>query len=149
MRRHAIVLFLMLMLAPALASAQQAAASQPAAKQDAAFVMEHTFWIKPGKTSQFIALFKKNRLPGLLAEQAKGRIVWIRMTQPRTSSGNDQWDFRITIGWRDAQTAWDLEDAARAVSVSREGQRQTIEESLSEELIIERTDVPVQESIAQ
>ena len=144
MRRQTFVLFLMLMLAPLLAGAQQGSAPQ-----GSAFVMEHTFWIKPGRTSQFIALFKKNRLPGLLAEQAKGRILWIRMAQPRTSAGNDQWDFRITLGWRDAQTAWDLEDAARSVSNSRDGSRQTIEETLSEELIVERTDVPVQESMAQ
>ena len=144
MRRHTCVLFLMLMFAPLLAVAQQGSAPQASA-----FVMEHTFWIKPGKTSQFIAVFKKIRLPGLLAEQAKGRILWIRMTQPRTSSGNDQWDFRITIGWRDAQTAWDIEDAARAVGNNRDTARQSIEETLSEELITERTDVPVQETLAQ
>ncbi|MEO6228193.1 MAG: hypothetical protein ABIO61_10125 [Thermomonas sp.] len=140
-RRHTFVLFLMLMLAPLLAVAQQGSAPQTSP-----FLLEHTFWIKPGKTSQFIALFKKNRLPELVAEQAKGRIVWIRMSQPRISSGNDQWDFRITIGWRDAQTAWDLEDAARAVSNNRDALRQSIEETLSEELITERTDVPVQET---
>lgn len=144
MRCHTFVLFLILMLAPLLAGAQQGSAPQ-----GPVFVMEHTFWIKPGRTSQFIALFKKNRLPGLQAEQAKGRILWIRMTQPRTSSGNEQWDFRITIGWRDAQTPWDLEDAMRAVSNNREAARQSIEESLSEELIIERSDVPVQELMAQ
>jgi hypothetical protein len=144
MRRQTLFLFLLLMLAPFIAAAQQG--STPLGN---AFVMEHTFWIKPGKTSQFIALFKKNRLPGLLAEQAKGRIVWIRMTQPRTSSGNAQWDFRVTIGWRDSQTAWDMEDAARAVSNNRDGPRQTIEEALSEELIIERTDIPVKETIAE
>ena len=144
MRRHTFVLFLMLMLAPLLVVAQQGSAVQ-----GPGFVMEHTFWIKPGKTSQFIALFKKNRLPGLQAEQAKGRILWIRMSQPRTSSGNDQWDFRITIGWREAQTAWDLEDAARAVSNNRDAVRQSIEETLSEELIVERTDVPVQEMMTQ
>jgi len=143
MRRHTLVLFLTMLLAPLLAVAQQGGAPS-----SSSFVMEHTFWVKPGKTSQFIALFKKNRLPGLLAEQAKGRILWIRMTQPRTSSGNEQWDFRITIGWRDAQTAWDLEDAARAISNNRDGTRQSIEETLSEELIIERTDVPVQELMA-
>ena len=145
MQRHTFVLFLMLMFSPLLAAAQQGSS----APQTSPFVMEHTFWIKPGKTSQFIALFKKNRLPGLLAEKVNGRIQWIRMSQPRTSAGNDQWDFRITIGWRDAQTAWELEDAARAVSNNRDAVRQSIEETLSEELIIERTDVPVQETMAQ
>ena len=97
MRRHTMfVLFSLLMfVAPLAASAQQA---KP-------FVMEHTFWIKPGKTTQFIALFSKNKLPGLQAEKANGHILWIRMAQPRTSAGNEQWDFRLTIGWRDVQSA--------------------------------------------
>jgi hypothetical protein len=42
-----------------------------------------------------------------------------------------------------------MEDPARAVSNNRDGPRQTIEEALSEELIIERTDIPVKETIAE
>lgn len=137
MRRYMLVLPALLMLLPVVASPQQRAP----------FVMEHTYWLKPGKTSQFIALFKKNRLPVLQAEQTKGGILWIRMSQPRASAGNDQWDFRVTVGWRDAQSAWDSWESVRGVNAgNRDTQRQTIEETLSEELIIERTDVPVQES---
>lgn len=137
MRRYMLVLPLLLMLLPLVASPQQRAP----------FVMEHTYWLKPGKTTQFITLFKKNRLPVLQAEQKKGDILWIRMTQPLASAGNDQWDFRLTVGWRDAQSAWDSWESARGANTgNRDSQRQTIEESLSEELIIERTDVPVQES---
>jgi hypothetical protein len=132
-----LLLMLVLMLAPLRAGAQQATA----------FVMEHTFWIKPGKTSQFIALFRKNGLPALQEEKAKGRVLWIRMAQPRTSAGNDQWDFRVTVGWRDAQSAWNHADAERSANgKGRDGQRQAIEEALIEELIVERTDVLVQES---
>ena len=108
--------------------------------------MEHTFWVRPGKTSQFIALFKKNKLPALQAEKAKGRILWIRMTQPRTSAGNEQWDFRVTVGWRDVQSAWDHEELARSANGNGRDARLSIEDTLSEELIVERTDVLVQES---
>ena len=138
MRRHTIALFLMLFFAPLVAGAQQAKA----------FVMEHTYWVKPGKASQFIALFRKNKLPALQAEEADGRILWIRLSQPRTSAGNEQWDFRVTVGWRDAQSAWDHEEPAHPENDnSRDAQRRAIEETLSEELIVERTDVPVQESV--
>ena len=87
------------------------------------------------------------RLPVLQAEKARGRILWIRMSQPRTSAGNEQWDFRVTVGWRDVQSAWDHEETVRPANGSgRDGQRLSIEDSLSEELIVERTDVLVQES---
>ena len=137
MRRQTLVLLAVLILAPLLATAQQRAA----------FVMEHTYWIKPGKSSQFIALFKKNTLPELQAEQAEGRILWIRMTKPRTSAGNEQWDFRVTVGWRDAESAWQDKEPAHPRKIdNRDAQRQAIEETLSEELVVERTDVPVQET---
>lgn len=117
------------------------------AEQGKPFVMEHTFWVRPGKTPQFIALFKKNKLPALQSEKAKGRILWIRTTQPRTSAGNEQWDFRVTVGWRDVQSAWDHDEIARSASSNgRDGARYSIEDTLSEELIVERTDVLVQES---
>ncbi len=138
MRRHTLVLVSLLMLVATLAASAQ---------QGRPFVMEHTFWVKPGKTSQFIAMFKKNKLPALQAEVAKGRILWIRMTQPRTSAGNEQWDFRVTVGWRDVQSAWEHEEAARPANGNgRDAQRLSIEDTLSEELIVERTDVLVQES---
>ncbi len=138
MRRYAIVLVSLLMLVATLAAGAQ---------QGRPFVMEHTFWVRPGKTSQFIALFSKNKLPALQAEKAKGRILWIRMTQPRTSAGNEQWDFRVTVGWRDVQSAWDHDELTRSANGSgRDAQRLSIEDSLSEELIVERTDVLVQES---
>ncbi len=117
------------------------------AEQGKPFVMEHSFWVKPGKTSQFITLYKKYKLPALQAEKAKGRILWIRTTQPRTSAGNAQWDFRVTVGWRDVQSAWDFDESTRSTNAAgRDGARHSIEDSLSEELIVERTDVLVQES---
>ena len=137
-RRTLVVLSSIMLVVPLVAGAQQ---GRP-------FVMEHTFRVKPGRTSQFIALFKKNKLPGLQEEKAKGRILWIRMTQPRTSAGNEQWDFRVTVGWRDAQSAWDHDEPARpANGTSRDAQRASIEDTLSDELIVERTDVLVQESV--
>lgn len=138
MRRHTFVLVSLLLLVATLAASAQHA--RP-------FVMEHTYRVRPGKTAQFIALFKKNRLPVLQAEKARGRIQWIRMSQPRTSAGNEQWDFRVTVAWRDMQSAWDHEELARPANGSgRDGQRLSIEDSLSEELIVERTDVLVEES---
>lgn len=137
MRRHMLVLFVLLSLAPLVAGA----------RQGDGFVMEHTYWIKPGKTSQFIALFRKNRLPGLQAERDKGRVLWFRMAQPRSSAGNDQWDFRVTVGWRDVQSAWEHADSSRAANGNgRQAPRQAIEDALIDELIVERTDVLVQES---
>ena len=137
------------LLLPALTPAASAPrdASTPA---QAPFVLEQTYWIKPGRTQQFVALFRKNRLPLLQAEIKEGRILWIRMAQPRITTGNDQWDFKLTVAWRDAQSAWDEQDPTRhAAAVFKDQERFTLEESLRNELVVERTDVPLLETVVE
>ena len=62
-------LILALALTPLSAAAQQ----DPAARSP--FVVEQTYWIKPGKELQFIGLFEKNRIPLLRAKVKDGRIA--------------------------------------------------------------------------
>lgn len=124
-------LLLSLALAPLSAVAQQ----DPAAR--APFVVEQTYWIKPGKELQFIGLFEKNRAPLLRAKIKEGRILWVRLSKPRFNATNEQWDLRVTIAWRDADSA--IEPVAQTKA------QLTTEQQIIEELIVERTDVPVQE----
>lgn len=118
-------------LAPMGVVAQQ----DPVAR--APFVVEQTYWIKPGKELQFIGLFEKSRVPLLRARMKDGRVLWARLSKPRFNASNEQWDLRVTVAWRDADSA--IEPVAQAKA------QLTTEQQIIEELIVERTDVPIQE----
>lgn len=129
--RFIIPLVLAFALVPMSAIAQQETAAR------APFVVEQTYWIKPGKELQFIGLFEKNRAPLLRAKIKEGRILWVRLSKPRFNAANEQWDLRVIIAWRDADSA--IEPVAQTKA------QLTTEQQIIEELIVERTDVPVQE----
>ncbi|RMH93537.1 hypothetical protein EBB59_04655 [Lysobacter pythonis] len=105
------------------------------------FVVEQTYWIKPGRNGQFIALFKKTRLPTLQAELASGRLSSLRLTQPQLSANKDQWSFRVTQTWKNRASA--LEFAAREKPA--DSHRRAMEEQLREELVTDRSEVLVVE----
>lgn len=125
----------MLTLALALAAASARAQQAPAAT--APFIIEHTYWIKAGKELQFIGLFEKNRAPVLRARIKEGRAQWVRLTRPRFNADNDQWDLRVTIAWRDAESAVEPVSPTKA--------QLTTEQQIMDELIVERTEIPVHE----
>lgn len=129
--RFIIPLVLAFAMVPMSAIAQQDTAAR------APFVVEQTYWIKPGKELQFIGLFEKNRAPLLRAKIKEGRVLWVRLSKPRFNAANEQWDLRVTIAWRDADSA--LEPVAQTKA------QLTTEQQIIEELIVERTEVPVQE----
>ena len=128
----------MLMLLPcAPAQAQSAPA---ASASEAPFVIEHTYWLRPGRSAQFIALFKKTRLPALQAELKAGRLLSIRMSQPQLSGGKDQWNYRVTLAWKDRAAALQFASQEKPADGSS---RAAMEEQLREELVVDRSDVLV------
>lgn len=127
--RFITILMLALSLAPLNAAAQQ----DPGAR--APFVVEQTYWIKPGKELQFIGLFEKSRVPLLRAKMKEGRVLWVRLARPHFNAINEQWDLRVTVAWRDADSA--LERITKP--------QLAMEQQIMEELIVERADIPVQE----
>jgi hypothetical protein len=123
--------------------------AQRNAPTDAPFVIEHSYWIKPGKTEQFLELLRRNKLPLLQQEAAEGRILWMRITRPRLRSGDDaQWDVRLTIAWRNAAVAWDDQEPSRfAAKLYKDPEARVREEKEREDLLIKMSDVPVQEEL--
>ena len=136
--RFLIVLVLSLALLPLGAIAQQG----PAAR--APFVVEQTYWIKPGKESQFISMFEKNRVPLLQAKMKAGDVVWMRLARPQFNAVNEQWDLRLTVAWRSADNAMDRIALAKT-QMAKDSQRMSMEQQIMDELILARTEVPVQE----
>jgi hypothetical protein len=136
--RFITVLIFSLALLPWGAIAQQ----NPVARTP--FVVERTYWIKPGKELQFISLFEKNGVPLLQAKIKEGDALWVRLSRPQFNAVKEQWDLRITIAWRDAGSAIERISQAKE-QAARDTQRVAMEQQIMEELVVERTDVPVQE----
>ena len=136
--RFTALLALSLTLAPLGAIAQQAPVTR------APLIVERTYWIKPGKELQFIELFEKNRVPMLRARVKEGHILWMRLSRPQFNAINEQWDLRLTVAWRDADTAMERIALAKT-QMGKDTQRMSMEQQIMEELILERTEVPVQE----
>jgi hypothetical protein len=61
----------------------------------------------------------------------------VRLSRPNFNATNEQWDLRVTVAWRDADSAMGRVSQAKAPL--------GMEQQIMEELIVERTDVPVQE----
>ena len=102
-----------LVLAPLPASAQSRA--EPV-------TVEHYYRIKWGSAGEFSRLYKANHQPLLDEMRRQGFIVAMRTEEPITHmAGNQRWDLRVTITYRDAPSAvvvggaWDKAlDAAKA-----------------------------------
>lgn len=136
--RFITVLVLCLALMPSGAIAQPGPASR------APFIVERTYWIRPGKELQFIGLFEKNQVPLLQSRMKEGSVLWMRLTRPQFNAVNDQWDLRVTVAWRDANSA--IEQVSQIkTQPDRNAQRLAMEQQIMEELVVERTDVPVRE----
>ena len=115
-------------------------AQTPPSKSDP-FVVERTLWVQPRRMVQFMTLFDRVERPRLEALRKDGRVLWYRISQPLMSAENDAWDLRVTIAWRDPETAADKFDA-RAVKgrVDTEG-------ALLEELIVDQRETWVRETL--
>jgi hypothetical protein len=84
---------------PTAVSAQPASASDPV-------TVEHYYRIKWGSAGEFKRLYKLNHEPILLELQKQGHITAIKTDEPFTHmAGNQRWDLRVAITYRDAPSA--------------------------------------------
>jgi hypothetical protein len=67
---------------------------------------EHYYRIKWGSAGEFKRLYKLNHQPILAELQKQGFITAIRTDEPFTHmAGNQRWDLRVTITYRDSSAA--------------------------------------------
>ena len=68
--------------------------------------IEHYYRIKWGSSWEFKKLYKANHEPILKEMQRQGFITAMKVEEPFTHMAGDQrWDMRVTITYRDAQSA--------------------------------------------
>jgi len=76
--------------------------------QDKPYVIEYYYKAKWGFADEFIRLFKKNHYPVLKKQIELGRILQVTGTAPRFHNTEEgRWDYRITIVFKNAQTAFE------------------------------------------
>lgn len=88
-----------------LATAAAPALAQPANTAEAVTV-EHYYRIKWGSAAEFKRLYKLNHQPLLEEMRRQGFITRIETEEPFTHmAGNQRWDLRVRITYRDAPSA--------------------------------------------
>ena len=107
-------------LAAATATLSTGAAAQPVGAGEP-ITTEHYYRIKWGSAGEFKRLYGLNHAPILAELQKQGFITAIRTEEPFTHMAGDQrWDLRVTITFRDASAAvvvgGDFDRASKAVT---------------------------------
>ncbi len=99
--RYALLLAIaFLFLAPAISA-------QTSSSKDY-FTVENYYKVKWGFADEFVNLWKTNHYPLLKKAIEKGDIISVVASKPLLHSGEDtRWDFRVTIVFKNAATAFD------------------------------------------
>jgi len=72
------------------------------------FTAEYYYKCHWGRSDEFLALFQRNHLPILRERIKQGDILKVSMTKPRIHENESgRWDYRVTIEFRDAASAFD------------------------------------------
>ena len=80
-----------------------------------AFVVESYYRIQWGREEEFMTLFRKNHLPFLKRQLEKGVLLEVRFDRPPEHMvESERWDFRMTLVYRDAATAYRTDNITEA-----------------------------------
>ncbi len=117
---------------------QQAAAGRP-------FAVEYYYKVKWGHFDEFVELYTKNHYPILQRMLKMGRILSMSAAYPINHAGEvTRWDFRFTIVWKDAATAYeDFDQSPIVKELYPDQDKFKKEEQQRFELLLEHMDVPV------
>lgn len=105
---------ILLALFPVSVAAQPAGQAKPAIA--GSVTIESYYRIKWGSADEFQRLYDRNHAPLLRELQKAGHIVAMKVDRPFTHmAGGARWDLRVTITYRDAASAMDLDKAGQAL----------------------------------
>ena len=106
------LIFVALLLATALTTFGIAQAP-PKPDPNKPYVMEYYYKLHWGHQEEFLQLFRKNHFPVLKKEIESGRIISVKMETPTYHMPEqERWDYRVTIVFRNAETAYTPVDEA-------------------------------------
>jgi hypothetical protein len=128
---------------PAFVHAQTSQAKAQA--QDKPFVVEYYYKARWGHADEFIRLFRKNHYPVLKKEMELGRILQVNAASPRYHNTEEgRWDYRVTIVWKNVETAHD-DFNAEAITKQLYPDQETFkrEEQRRFEILLAHWDLPI------
>jgi len=64
-------------------------------------VVDSYYKLVPGKTDEWLELYRAQHLPILQEQQKKGEIVSIVIYRPVLHQGEPAWDYKVRLVWRD------------------------------------------------
>jgi hypothetical protein len=102
-----------LLLLLAMVSVMTAGAQAPGAQAGTQPVVDGYYKLAPGKTEEWLALYKKWHLPILLEQRKAGRILGITIYQPQVHTGG--WDFKVTLRYA-SFAAWADRDSTAEIT---------------------------------
>ena len=73
----------------------------PPATGDQRMVMVNYYKLAPGKTEEWLQLYKTQHLPILKQRQKDGDLLNIEMYRPIVHQGQPDWDFKVVLTFRD------------------------------------------------
>lgn len=82
-------------------------AQAPAATASLPPVVESHYKIAPGKTDEWLSLYRAHHLPILQEMQREGRISDITIYKPFLHQGGPPWDFKVILRFRDFEAFGD------------------------------------------
>ena len=88
-------------LAAMLALAWSLVAQAPPASADPRVTVESYYKIAPGKTEEWLELYRSQHLPILKQRQSEGHILQIVIYRPFLHQGEPAWDFKVILTYRD------------------------------------------------
>lgn len=90
-----------LVLAVACALGLSLLAQAPPVAAEPGPVVESYYKIAPGKTEEWLEIYRTHHLPVLRELQRQGRIVSITIYRPVLHQGGPPWDYKVILVWRD------------------------------------------------
>ncbi len=109
------------------------------------FTIENYYKVKWGYADEFINLWKTNHYPILKKEVERGNIISVMAEKPLLHSGEDtRWDFKVTIVFKDAKTAFLPADSIIKKQLYPDLNKLEKDEQHRFELLIAHWDVMVQ-----
>lgn len=64
-------------------------------------VVESFYKLAPGKSEEWLEIYRTHHLPVLRELQREGRIVSITIYRPVLHQGGPPWDYKVILVWRD------------------------------------------------
>jgi len=145
--RSRLCVVLLVLTTLGLAAPMAVAQASASAVDSKPYVVEYYYKVKWGYADEFLTLFKKNHYPLLKKQVEMGRMLSVSAMQPRYHGTEDgRWDYRVTIVFKSAATAFgDFDEKALIKQMYPDQATYQKEEQRRFEILEAHWDLPIKD----